>query len=133
MSGMHLMSHAFTTTGKPRGKKRWASSEAKRKAESLRAEWERKLTEIDKLKPAFSGSKNLKPVQKPIPSYSTIVPPGRETPHFKSVDTGWITCTAVKDNEYTGDKIKGISVLHKSNGVPVFNQQEIIDISKMRR
>lgn len=133
MSGMHLMSPAFTTTGKQRGKRRWASSEAKRKAESLKAEWQRTLTEIDKLKPGFSGAKKLGPVANAIPQYSTLVPPGRETPHCPSQDTGWVTCTAVQDPEYTGDKIKGISVLHKSNGVPVFSQQEIIDISKMRR
>jgi hypothetical protein len=27
----------------------------------------------------------------------------------------------------------GISVLHKSNGIPVFRQEDILDIGKMRR
>ena len=34
---------------------------------------------------------------------------------------------------YTGNKIIGIGTLHKSNAVPVFSQEEAIDISKMRR
>ena len=35
--------------------------------------------------------------------------------------------------QYTGNKIIGIATLHKSNAVPVFSQQDAIDISKMRR
>lgn len=130
---MHLMGHAYTTTGKPRGKRRWASAEQKRKSEELKAEWSRTLAKIDKLKPGFSGAKKLDPVANAIPQYSTIVPPGRETPRLSSQDTGWVTCTAVKDNTYTGTKIKGVGTMHKSNAVPVFSDQEARDISSMRR
>jgi len=34
---------------------------------------------------------------------------------------------------YSGDAVIGISVLHKSNAVPVFSKEDIIDIAKMRR
>ena len=34
---------------------------------------------------------------------------------------------------YTGDKMIGIATLHKSNAVPVFNSEDAVDISKMRR
>ena len=61
------------------------------------------------------------------------VPPGRETPRIESRDTGWVACVKHQDTEYTGTKVKGIATLHKSNGVPVFTDQEAIDISKMRR
>ena len=60
-------------------------------------------------------------------------PPGRETAHIESQDTGWVPCVKVKDNEYTGTKIKGIGTMHKSNAVPVFSDQEARDISSMRR
>jgi hypothetical protein len=60
-------------------------------------------------------------------------PPGRETARIESVDTGWVPCVKVKDNEYTGTKIKGIGTMHKSNAVPVFSDQEAKDISSMRR
>lgn len=35
--------------------------------------------------------------------------------------------------QYTGDKMIGIATLHKSNGVPVFSQDDAKDISSMRR
>jgi hypothetical protein len=43
--------------------------------------------------------------------------------------------TAVKADipVYTGDKMIGIGVLHKSNAVPVFSDEEAVEISKMRR
>ena len=34
---------------------------------------------------------------------------------------------------YSGDKMIGIATLHKSNAVPVFSEQDALDISKMRR
>ena len=35
--------------------------------------------------------------------------------------------------QYTGTKMLGIGTMHKSNSVPVFSEQEAIDISTMRR
>jgi hypothetical protein len=35
--------------------------------------------------------------------------------------------------KYTGTLIKGIATMHKSNAVPVINDEEAKDISKMRR
>ena len=34
---------------------------------------------------------------------------------------------------YTGTKVKGIATMHKSNAVPVFSDEEAVDISRMRR
>lgn len=34
---------------------------------------------------------------------------------------------------YTGDKMIGIGQLHKSNAIPVFSQEEAIDLANMRR
>jgi hypothetical protein len=61
------------------------------------------------------------------------IPPGRETPHINSVDTGWVACVKTQDKEYTGTKVKGIGTMHKSNAVPIFSDEEAVDISKMRR
>ena len=36
-------------------------------------------------------------------------------------------------NTYTGDLIKGIATMHKSNAVPVINKEQATDISNMRR
>jgi hypothetical protein len=57
----------------------------------------------------------------------------RETPKIESKDTGWIACVKTTDKVYTGDKIKGIGTMHKSNAVPVFSDEEAHDIAKMRR
>jgi hypothetical protein len=66
-------------------------------------------------------------------SYSLAIPEGRNTTaHIKSVDTGGNA--ALKPAKvYTGTKVKGIATMHKSNAVPVFSDEEAIDISRMRR
>lgn len=47
----------------------------------------------------------------------------------------WITgpVSSKPSPTYTGTKIKGIGTMHKSNAVPIFTDEEAIDISKMRR
>jgi hypothetical protein len=39
----------------------------------------------------------------------------------------------VSENVYTGTLIKGIATMHKSNAVPIINEKQAIEISKMRR
>lgn len=42
--------------------------------------------------------------------------------------------TAKKEStRYTGTLIVGIATMHKSNAVPILNQQEAIEVSSMRR
>jgi hypothetical protein len=132
MSGMHLLPPMYSTTGKPRGPKKWASAEAKRTAQARQAEWDRKLMEFERMAPGFSTGPYNAP-RKTITDYMPKTPPGRETAHIQSQDTGWVPCVKVKDTEYTGTKIKGIGTMHKSNAVPVFSDQEARDISSMRR
>jgi hypothetical protein len=47
----------------------------------------------------------------------------------------WVTgaCATKPSPTYTGSKMIGISQLHKSNAVPVFTDEEIKDIARMRR
>ena len=129
---MHLEGPWLSTTGKKKGKKKWASAEAKRKAEQLDEQWKAKLkswgieAEEKKRKRAMSAD----PISA---SVTPKVPPGRETARIDSKDTGWVTCAKVSDKMYTGTKIKGIGTMHKSNAVPVFSDEEAHDISKMRR
>ena len=47
------------------------------------------------------------------------------------VDTG--VTFAKKPNVYTGDRLLGIATMHKSNSVPVFSQEDAIEIARMRR
>lgn len=128
----HLEGPWLSTTGKQRGPKKWASSEAKKLAGQRQAEWDRKLVEFDKMAPRFSTGPYNAP-KKSIESFMPKTPPGRETPAVPSQDTGWVTCVKVQDPEYTGTKVKGIGTMHKSNGVPIFSDAEAKDISSMRR
>ena len=58
----------------------------------------------------------------------------RETVRYASVETQSKTIPAAPTKkEYTGTLVKGIAVMHKSNAVPVINQEEAESISKMRR
>jgi hypothetical protein len=57
----------------------------------------------------------------------------RETPEVASLDTGPIACVKKFVNSYTGEKIKGIGTMHKSNAVPIFTDNEAKEIASMRR
>ena len=68
-----------------------------------------------------------------LTGYTLSAPPGRETKHYPSLDTGLGTATKAAPKVYTGTKVMGIATMHKSNAVPVFNSEEAVEISKMRR
>lgn len=57
----------------------------------------------------------------------------RETPKYRSVDTGIGVAALPERKEYTGTLIKGIATMHKSNAVPILNQEDATEISRMRR
>ena len=101
----------------------------KKQLAKKREQYEEWLASLEKLKPNFGkpGTKNIVALQ----SGKRFV---RETPHYDSLETiGGVATKPVKGNVYTGDKMKGIGTLHKSNAVPIFSDQEAQDISKMRR
>lgn len=85
---------------------------------------------------AFSKSKRdpLKSWQpKPTPIYT------REDNHrekYPSVPMSLVDNGEGRKKEtmkYTGTLVKGIATMHKSNAVPVIDDQHAIDIAKMRR
>ena len=130
---MHLEGPWLSTTGKKKGKKKWASAEAKAKAEALNDSWKRLLErhEVEQEERRKSRGMSSPPLST---VYSLSIPAGRNTTaHIKSVDTGGGNATLPPQKIYTGTKVKGIATMHKSNAVPVFSDEEAIDISKMRR
>lgn len=76
-----------------------------------------------------------KTVTKPVKSISKIqsIPYRRQTENFPSLNSGHHDTSAKQSPVYTGTKMLGIGTLHKSNAVPVFSEEEAIDISTMRR
>ena len=129
----HLEGPWLTTTGKKKGPRRWASAEAKRKAELLREEWELRLGNFKRMAPKFSRTPAPPPKPAGTLKATMRVPPGRETPAIPSRDTGWLPCTKSQDQAYTGTRVKGVGIMHKSNMVPIFSDEEAVEISRMRR
>ena len=126
---MHLAHPALSTTGRRRGRQKWASAEAKRLAQELADSWEQKTKEFKKMSTVSRKTTAASQVQN-----TPRVPPGRETPKIPSLNS-WVTgaVSSKPSQQYTGDQVKGIAVMHKSCLQPVFNQQEAIDSAKMRR
>lgn len=127
---MHLEGPWLSTTGKKKGKRKFRNAEEARKARELEASWQ-------ELQAKWAVNKNVKPKdprQSLSSTYSLAIPAGRNTTaHIKSVDTGGGSATKKESPKYTGTLIKGIATMHKSNAVPVLNQEDAEAISKMRR
>jgi len=127
---MHLAHPALSLTGKKRGKIKFRSSEDAQKSRELDASWKELQAKWGLEAEAKRRNRALK-----APTY---VPPrpthrGADQPRLPSVDTGGGIAAMPAPKVYTGDKIVGIAAMHKSNLVPVFNEQAAKDISKMRR
>ena len=129
---MHLEGPWLSTTGKRKGKQKFASAEHARKARALDESWK----ELQKRWAVETEDKKRKRALSAEPlkgNYSLTIPEGRNTTsHLKSVDTGG-NALLKPSPVYTGTKVKGIATMHKSNAVPVFSDEEAQDISKMRR
>ena len=52
---------------------------------------------------------------------------------FPSLNTNEGTCLKREAMKYTGTLVKGIATMHKSNAVPVIDEEQMKDISRMRR
>jgi hypothetical protein len=61
------------------------------------------------------------------------LPVARNTEKLQSLVTPGGSTAAKQSMMYTGDKIKGIGTMHKSNMVPVFSNDEAKDLASMRR
>ena len=106
-------------------------SKRKLAPKKVREEYQKWLDEINKPLPKFSHSGFS---SKSVKTFNTPKSFVRETPYYPSLnsaDTG--SATKAPPKVYTGDKVIGIATLHKSNAVPVFNSEQAVEISSMRR
>lgn len=128
---MHLEGPWLSTTGKKKGKKKFASAEHARKARELQESWQEMLKrhgieQEDRKRRRAMTSGTYKPKVEPFRRDSN-------TSKIPSLPFTAGPCTKPEQKVYTGDKIKGIGTMHKSNAVPIFSDEEAIDIAKMRR
>ena len=52
---------------------------------------------------------------------------------IKSLETTVHNTHKLESTKYTGTLVKGIATMHKSNAVPVIDEEQMKDISRMRR
>jgi len=85
---------------------------------------------------AWLKSHGVTPKAKKTQTFETYTPPKtyhRETPNYPSLQCTGGICAKKENPVYTGNLIKGIGTMHKSNAVPIFSDEQAIEISKMRR
>jgi len=128
---MHLCGPALSLIGKKKGKVKFRNAAEAARARELDASWK----ELLKSQGIEAEEKRQQRAMKAEPlQYKLSAPVGRSTSHhIPSRATAGGSTAPVAFREYTGTKMLGIGQLHKSNAVPVFCNQDAVDISKMRR
>lgn len=127
---MHLHHPSLSLNGKKKGRVKFRNAEEARRARELDVSWQ----ELLKRQGVELEEKRRKRALKAEPlDYKLTAPAGRfTTHHIPSVNTGG-NATLAAPKVYTGTKVKGIATMHKSNAVPVFSDEEAVEISRMRR
>ncbi len=110
------MQMIHTSIGKSKKRKPTA------KQRELDASWAKLLKKYE--------TKPVAKVVKPMPQPKAYV---RETPKIPSLNSGYHDCSKKPTPVYTGSAIKGIGTMHKSNAVPIFSDEQAIEIATMRR
>lgn len=127
---MHLHHPSLSLTGKKKGKIKFRNAEEAQRSRELDAEWKalQKKWGVEAEEKKRKRGLDAEVWQPTIVTYR-----GASDRKIQSIDTGWTPCVKKAAPIYTGDKIIGIATMHKSNAVPVFSNEQALDISKMRR
>ena len=128
---MHLEGPWLSLTGKKKGRVKFRNADEARKARELEESW-KKLLKAQGIE--SEDRKRTRALKAEPLTYKLSAPAGRgNTRHIPSLNSGAGVATLAPAKVYTGTKVKGIATMHKSNAVPVFSNEEAIDISRMRR
>lgn len=128
---MHLHHPSLSLNGKRKGKVKFRNAEEARKARELDASWKelQKKWEVD----ADEKRRKRALAAEPL-AYKLSTPAGRSTSnHIPSRSTGEGIAASKAPQQYTGTKMLGIGTMHKSNSVPIFSDEEAVEIATMRR
>ena len=128
---MTLAHPSLNLTGRRKGKTKFKSAADAQRSRELDRDWEalQKRWGV-----AADDRKRDRALKAETLTYTLGAPAGRETKQIPSRDTGHSGPISSKQiPRYTGTKILGIGTLHKSNGVPIFSEEEAVDIATMRR
>lgn len=128
---MHLHHPSLSLNGKKKGKQKFRNAAEAQRARELDESWKdlQKRWGVEQ-----EERKRKRALEAPIWNQSAPIHRGSTESKPKSLSTWTTGAVASKPSpQYTGTKILGIGTMHKSNAVPIFNDQEAIDISTMRR
>lgn len=127
---MHLHHPSLSLSGKKKGRVKFRNAEEARRARELDASWRelQKKYELD----AEAKKRQRALAAQPL-TYKLSTPAGRETARLPSRNTGDGIAASKPVPQYTGTKMLGIGVMHKSNSVPIFSDEEAVNIATMRR
>ena len=127
---MHLVGPWLTTTGKRKSKRKFRTAAGAAQARELQESWQGLLSQHGIKAAANSRRKktDFEPMKRAPLSYR-----GSDQPRIPSLPFTGEVCARPAEKVYTGDKIKGIGTMHKSNAVPIFTDEEARDIARMRR
>ena len=122
---MHITHPSLNTYSKKKGKQKFRNAEEAKKARDAEALQNKIYSQwgITKTK------ESKRPMKEFVPNYSHR----SSDTKIDSVEFSGGSCTRKTDKVYTGTLIKGIAQTHKSNAVPVIDEQHMIDIARMRR
>lgn len=90
------------------------------------------LKKIQSISTNFAGGSTRKSVVA-RKAFAPSIPIDRDPRMYPSLSSEHFDTFKKPVNQYTGDKMLGIGTLHKSNAVPIFNQQDAKDQANMRR
>ena len=127
---MHLHHPSLSLNGRRKGKVKFRNADEARKARELDASWKELLKNQGLALEEKRRSRAMK--AEPLVYKLTGVTDRAGTAHIPSRNTGG-NATLAAPKVYTGTKVKGIATMHKSNAVPVFSDEEAVEISRMRR
>jgi len=137
---MHLMQGITTTRTKPQKRKITKTQMAKfredhrlyNKRMKQQGRHDERMSFDDYVNYCF-GKVKTKAVSTTFTHFSEPKTYRRETPYIPSLGDGVGNGLLVEPQKYTGTLVTGIATMHKSNAVPVINQEQATDIAKMRR
>lgn len=126
---MHLHHPSLSMNGKKKGKTKFRSAEEAQRSRENQKEWDTLLK-----KWGCSPTKKQKTTTVDLPTQPPVYY-RNSGPQISSKNGGLDMSPALAQpaKVYTGTKVKGIGTMHKSNAVPIFSDEEAIEISRMRR
>lgn len=127
---MHLHHVSLSLNGKKKGKHKFRSAEQAKQYREQESEWA-------ELKKRWGAESEDRRRTRGLTA-TNYTPPkmefrGADMLSKPSLSTGVGVAVKSESPVYTGDKVRGIGTMHKSNAVPIFSDEEAVEISQMRR